>query len=217
MQRLTLDAVLGANVDVDVCTQCRAFWFEPFETIHLTPASTMKLFTFIADRAGEAAATSFPTTSHCPKCGALLLLTHDRQRNTGFQYWRCDAGHGRFTPFADFLREKDFIRPLSPQQVAELRQSVQTIHCANCGAPIDLTRDSLCSHCGAALSMLDMKKMADMAKGLEKPGRPPATLPHPARERSDIGALFTGEDYGSLSLVDLGLKAVAKWLGELVD
>src|ERR1044071_2953781 len=33
MEHLTLDAVLGAKVDVDVCTQCRAFWFEPFETL----------------------------------------------------------------------------------------------------------------------------------------------------------------------------------------
>src|SRR5437764_641337 len=106
------------------------------------------------------AATAFPTSLHCPTCGVQLRLTHDRQRNTAFTYWRCDAGHGRFTPFVDFLREKDFIKPLSPQQLAELRRSVQTIHCANCGAPIDLTRDSTCGHCGAALSMLDLKKVA---------------------------------------------------------
>lgn len=203
MQRLTVDAVLGAKLDVDVCTQCRAFWFEPFETLHLTPASTMKLFTLIAEGAGNAGA--FPASSHCPTCGARLLLTHDRQRNTPFTYWRCDAGHGRFTPFVDFLREKDFIRPLSPQQLAELRQNVQTIHCANCGAAIDLAHDSTCGHCGAALSMLDMKKVATL----------PATAPtRPLRlHDADIGALFEFEEPSSLSLIDLGLRAVAKWLG----
>src|ERR1043165_3260464 len=49
MERLTVDAVLGAKLDVDVCTQCRAFCFEPFETIHLTPASTLRLFSLIAN------------------------------------------------------------------------------------------------------------------------------------------------------------------------
>ena len=206
MQRLTLDAVLGASVDVDVCTSCRAFWFEPFETLHLKPASTLQLFSLIAS--AKTPSSAFPTISHCPKCGGRLLLTHDRQRNTPFTYWRCDAGHGRFTPFVDFLREKDFIKPLSPQQLAELRRTVQTIHCANCGGPIDLAHDSTCPHCGAALSMLDMPKVASL---------PDSTRPAPAHpirlHEADIGALFEYEDSSSLSLIDLGLRAVAKWLG----
>jgi hypothetical protein len=204
MERLTLDAVLGAKLDVDVCTQCRAFWFEPFETLHLTPASTLELFKLIAS-AGPGGA--FPSSSHCPACGAELILTHDRQRNTPFTYWRCDAGHGRFTPFVDFLREKDFIKPLSPQQVAELRKSVQSIHCANCGAPIDLTRDSACAHCGAALAMLDMGKIASLPAPTTAHARP-TRLDH-----ADIGALFAYEDPSELSLIDIGLRAVAKWLG----
>src|SRR6185436_20316625 len=57
MQRLTLDAVLGKTVEVDACTQCRAFWFDPFESLHLTPVSTRSLFRLIA---GGAAATAFP-------------------------------------------------------------------------------------------------------------------------------------------------------------
>jgi hypothetical protein len=207
MHRLTLDAVLGAKLDVDVCTQCRAFWFEPFETIHLTPASTLKLFSLIAEGAG-AAAGAFPTVSHCPQCGQQLRLTHDRQRNTPFTYYRCDAGHGRFTPFVDFLREKDFIKPLSPQQVSELRQSVQTIHCGNCGAPIDLTRDSLCGHCGAALSMLDLSKVTRLPAAAPSP-----TRPTPRLNDASIGALFEYEDPREMSLIDLGLRAVAKWLG----
>lgn len=196
MDRLTLDAVLGAKVDVDVCTQCRAFWFEPFETLHLTPASTLQLFSLIAS-AGPGGA--FPAKSTCPACGAELVLTHDRQRNTPFTYWRCDHGHGRFTPFLDFLREKDFIKPLSPQQIAELRENVRTIHCANCGAPIDLAHDSACAHCGAPLSMLDMKKMAEMVN----------------RPAPQVLVLPPIHDHASESLIELGLRTVEKWLGEL--
>src|SRR6266568_427513 len=170
MERMTVEGVLGRPVDIDVCRRCRAFWFEPFETVHLTASSTVKLFAIISEQS-TAAAASFPAASYCPQCGARLLLTHDRQRNTAFQYWRCDRGHGRFTPFVDFLREKDFIHPLSPAQIAELRQNVQTIHCASCGAAIDLAHDSTCGHCGAALSMLDLSKVTRL------PAEPPPPPP----------------------------------------
>ena len=216
MQHQNLEAVLGTSVDINFCLGCRAFWFEPFETLHLTRGSTLKLFAVIADQAPAVAASSVPNACYCPKCDARLLLTRDRQHNTSFQYWRCDRGHGRFTSFVDFLREKDFIRPLSPQQIKELRKNIQMINCSNCGAAIDLTRDSVCGHCGSPLSMLDTKKMAEMAKS-ETTG--------PAHEPAEIPALIllresnAGRDAGSssFSLVDLGLQAVAKWLRDLTQ
>jgi len=223
MQHLTVDAVLGQTVEIDLCTSCRAFWFEPFETIHLTPRSTLQLFGVIADQSTRTDAPAFPGASYCPTCHQRLILTHDRQRNTAFEYWRCDAGHGRFTPFIDFLREKDFIRPLSPQQLQELRANVQMIHCANCGAPIDLTKDSSCPHCGAPLSMLDMKKMLAMASEVQKSNdshgsRPAESPPHP----DDLSQLFatrvpTPNGQLSSSLVDLGLESVASWIVGLLD
>ena len=62
------------------------------------------------------------------------------QRATRFSYLHCPNDHGRLTTFFDFLREKDFIRPLTAEQLQELRQNVQTVNCSNCGAPIDVTR-----------------------------------------------------------------------------
>ena len=56
----------------------------------------------------------------CPRCRGRLRLTHDRQRNTSFTYLRCRNGHGRLTTFFDFLREKDFVKPLTAQQLADL-------------------------------------------------------------------------------------------------
>src|SRR5882724_6600790 len=114
MLRLTVEAVLGTTIDIDVCSRCRAFWFDPFETIHLTPAATLQLFRLIADLSADAPAHG-PIVCRCPKCGARLLPTHDRQRNTPFEYLRCDRGHGRFMHFNEFLKEKDYVRPLTPQ------------------------------------------------------------------------------------------------------
>ena len=207
MTSLELNAVLGGRVDVHACTRCRAFWFEPFETLHLTRPSTLTLFKFIADHNATPNA-AFPEESYCPRCESRLLLTHDRRGNTAFQYWRCDRGHGRFTSFIDFLREKDFIRPLSPQQIADLRKEIEIIHCSNCGAPVDLTRESACSHCGAPLSMLDMKKMIETATGQER-AAPPA---FPEHRDLDFAALLAATQHTRPTLVDLGLGEVVKWL-----
>jgi hypothetical protein len=229
MEHLTLEGRLGINVEIDLCQQCRAFWFDPFENIHLTTASTLKLFGLIATQSAEAA-SPFPKSSYCPRCKARLILTHDRQRNTPFQYYRCDAGHGRFTSFIDFLREKDFIRPLSPQQILELRQNISMVHCSNCGAPIDLAKASVCDHCGSPVSMLDVKKMREMATDLQKPVpqdhvrasglHETGQLPRDAEVGALLAALRANggrNDSSAYNLVDLGLRGVAQWLLNLMD
>ena len=167
MTHLALEGRLGTTTEIDLCPVCRAIWFDRFEDLHLTPGATLKVFGVISQPAGRPTAP-FPTDLHCPRCNARLLLTHDMQRSTPFQYWRCDSGHGRLITFVDFLREKDFVRPLTPQQLEELRQSVQTINCSNCGAAINLGKDSVCAHCGSAVSMLDLP--ADGAHGGATPG-----------------------------------------------
>jgi hypothetical protein len=218
MREVTEDAVLGTTVDIALCSRCRAFWFEPFETIHLTPASTLKLFRFISEQTSSAGSSAFPTLSVCPVCGTRLLLTHDRQRNTPFEYWRCDRGHGRFTPYVEFLKEKDFIRPLSPQQMKELRENVQMVNCSNCGGAIDLTKGSVCPHCGSPISMLDIGKMVDVAKQVQTGQTTAAPPAHLAQNQvaellasSAISAQKRAET-PPMSLVDLGLQSVSDWL-----
>ncbi len=200
MQRLTLDAVLAATVDIDVCTTCRAFWFDPYESLHLTAASTLQLFKLIAGAAnGQARPAHEP---RCPYCKGRLVLAHDRQRNVPFQYWRCDHDHGRFTGFFDFLKEKNFVVPMSESQIVELRKKVAMIHCANCGAPIELAKTSVCGHCGSPLSMLDLPKMAETVQHLEvsatKAAHPPALVP---------------VHHEPVNLLEWGLEALAEWLG----
>ena len=87
---------------------------------------------------------------------------------TRFSYLKCPNDHGRLTTFFDFLREKDFIRPLTPEQLQELRQNVQTVNCSNCGAPVDVARASACGHCGSPLSMLDLQQAAALVEQLQR-------------------------------------------------
>ncbi|HEX5070269.1 MAG TPA: hypothetical protein VFV78_08630, partial [Vicinamibacterales bacterium] len=161
----------------------------------------------------------------CPRCRMRLAPTHDLQRTTRFEYLRCPAKHGRLTSFFNFLREKDFIKPLTPQQIEELRRNVQTVNCANCGAPVDLAAGSACAHCGLPLSMLDMRqaqKLIDTLKnaGAEKPVDPSWPL-RAEMARRETEASFSSFEHSSQwmdgaasgSLVTAGIAALAAWLG----
>src|SRR5262245_62985121 len=105
---------------------------------------------------------------HCPRCHAALVATADRARATAFSYWRCPTDDGRATTFFDFLREKNFVKPLSPERLAELRRYAPSVHCSACGAPIDLARESACGHCHAPLSMLDPDQVETMVRDLQR-------------------------------------------------
>lgn len=152
----TLQGHLGTSVTINSCLPCQVFWFDTRESLQLSPAAVLTLFTLIGGQAVKGR-SELHVAAGCPRCQAPLLLTHDFQRNTKFQYWRCGREHGRLIAFYDFLREKDFIRPLPPQQLAELRDSIQSVTCANCGAPVDLNRASRCDHCGTPISVLDLR------------------------------------------------------------
>jgi DNA-directed RNA polymerase subunit RPC12/RpoP len=200
MANLVLEGRMDTTLDIDVCAGCRVIWFDRFEDLRLAPASTLKLFGVIGE-SSETAAAPLPRVLRCPRCRAQLLLTHDLQGSTRFQYWRCDASHGRLITFIDFLREKEFVRPLTPQQLDELRQNVQTINCSNCGAAVDLAKDSVCAHCGSAVSMLDLKQMARTIGQLQS-----ATL---GGQRDDPG-VSVQSSHDDLKGLMLALKAGAQ-------
>jgi hypothetical protein len=153
----TLETRLGGSVAIDLCLSCQVFWFDTYESLQLSPGSVLTLFRLIGAQAAAAPKPRRPSPD-CPRCGVALLETHDLQRQTHFQYLRCPNEHGRLITFVDFLREKDFIRPLSAGQIGEPGRTVQMVNCSNCGAPVDLAHSSTCAHCGTPLSLLDMKQ-----------------------------------------------------------
>jgi hypothetical protein len=224
MTEQALDGHLGTPITVDVCERCQAFWFDDKESLQLSPGSTLRLFRIIGERAAGAR-QPFGTTCKCPRCGMRLMPVHDLQRTTRFEYQRCPAKHGRLITFFDFLREKNFIRPLSPAQVEELRRNVQTVNCSNCGAPIDLAKTSTCAHCGSPLSMLNMKqaealvaelRQADVGKDHVDPALP-LQLERARRETAAACDAFEHspswyDDVSSSTLLGAGLTAVLRWL-----
>ena len=82
-------------------------------------------------------------------------MTQDLQHTTHFSYYRCPFGHGRLSPFLQFLLEKNFIRPISGSELAALKAKVRTIQCSNCGAPVDLQHSIACAYCHTPISILD--------------------------------------------------------------
>ncbi len=226
MTPLTLEGRLGGSVAIDLCAGCQAIWFDQCESLQLSPGATLKLFRLIGEQAVARRGT-LGDALDCPRCGKRLKPTHDKQRNTPFQYRRCEARHGRLITFYDFLREKDFIRPLSPAQLEELRRNVQTVNCSNCGAAIDLAHSSACPHCGSPLSMLDVKQTGELIAQLQKAdqrGRAvdPALPLELLRARREVETAFASferdaswfGDVSSAGVVGAGLMALARWLGK---
>jgi hypothetical protein len=224
MTEQTLDGHLSTPVTFDLCLSCQAFWFDGYESLKLSPGSVLRLFTLIGEQPRSTPAAP-PATSQCPRCSAGLVVTHDRQRDTRFQYLRCPNRHGRLTTFFNFLREKNFIRPLSPDQIEALRRHIQVVNCSNCGAPVDVARGAACAHCASPLSMIDMGqaralvetlRTAEAASGAVDPTWPLQRI----RAAREVEAAFASFDRGDrwfddvagAGLVGAGLRAIATWL-----
>lgn len=224
MEELSHDAHGGRPVAIDVCFPCQSFWFDMRESLALTPASTLSLFRTISDRSAKPTPTAAGLLK-CPRCQGRLRPTKDMQRHMRFEYLSCPHGHGRLITFLEFLKEKDFVRALTPLQVAELRRNVQFVNCSNCGAPVDLAKSSACTHCGSPLSMLDMaqaERLIAQLQAADRSGQPvdPALPLNLERARRQTDASFEGlvrdvsfiSDLSASGLVFAGLHAVARWL-----
>ena len=155
MRAYRVDGYLGKEVDTDVCIKCQSVWFDAVEHLQLTPGATLTLFRVIGENVSRPQWED-RDLAYCPRCRAQLRRTQDIQRNTHFEYFRCPNQHGRLVSFFDFLKEKDFVKPLLPVQIAELRKYAHAVNCSNCGAPVNLAASAQCTHCGSPLTMLDL-------------------------------------------------------------
>jgi hypothetical protein len=197
METKTLEGHAGTHVELDVCTNCRAFWFDKYESLRLSPGATLTLFQMIGDTPTRRTALS--DNLHCPRCQSRLLPTQDVQRNTRFRYWRCERGHGRFITFFDFLREKiDLARGAS---------------CPHCGSPLSILDMEQAGRIVTQLREAAAPKPIDPALPMEL-----------ARAREEVEAAFaqaSGHGFdtdpwwreaSSRGLVEAALGVVAGWM-----
>ena len=226
MQEQSVEGLLGRSVVIDLCEPCQSFWFDGRESLQLSPSATLSLFRIIGERAARPQLRD-ADASKCPRCQGRLRRTQDMQRNTRFEYFKCPNEHGRLISFFQFLKEKDFIKPLSAHQIAELRQNIRTVQCSSCGAAIDLARASTCGHCGSPLSMLDMnqaEKVVQQLRSADRSGKPldPMLPINLALARSQVESVFAGlpeqrawlDDVSSSGLVGASLHLVMRMVND---
>ena len=220
MQALDLERRAVGTLVVDLCGLCQTLWFDPMESPQLSPKATLELFRAINDARPDVR-HALPRSMNCPRCDTPLAETQDLQHTTRFSYYRCLRGHGRLTPFFQFLREKNFIRPIPPEELERLKSLVRIIRCSSCGAPIDLAKSTACEFCRAPIAILDPEAASRAVRELssaEANGPPP--LDDAARAAAAIIATAEFEralareqaervDGFALDLVEVGLSALA--------
>ncbi len=184
MDRRVFQRVAAGALELDLCWDCHGIWFDPYESTQLTPASVIELFRLIHEHRDKPA-RALSESMRCPACSGRLVLTQDLQRTNRISYYRCDKGHGRFTAFYQFLREKQFVRSLSPLEIDQLRVSVKQVRCSGCGAGVDLATASACAYCRMPVSILDADAVEKALAGLNG-----AERRRTQRDPAEIGKAF---------------------------
>jgi hypothetical protein len=228
MESARFEGLYGRELTIDLCAACQGIWFDEGESLQLSPHGTLALFRTIGERRPQGR-RPLAERLECARCDLRLSLTVDRQRTTKFQYYRCGRGHGRFMTFFQFLRARNFVRSLTPREVADVKAKVKQVTCSNCGAAIDLDRDVACQYCRAPVSMLDPEQiertLAELREADERRRHLPPDLPltlmaerlkvervfaeASAAGGRELGVTFTT---GGPGLVEAGIGVLLHWL-----
>jgi hypothetical protein len=209
-------------MEIGACAACNLFWFDDSASVRLTPKAVLGLFQSI----GEAGSARRPLAANfrCPRCTVALAPIRDLQRTTRFTYWRCPRDEGQLITFNQFLRQKNFIRTPSPAELAKLRDTVRQITCSQCGAPIDLATDSACTHCGAAVALIDpegvAKALRDHAAGAADPAAAEPEAMRAVLSDAQLNAIFDLERMRQREsdddLVAIGAAAIGALIAGLI-
>ena len=222
MQALDLERRAAGTQVVDLCDLCQALWFDPMESPQLSPKATLELFRAIHAARPETR-RALPRYMTCPRCDTPLAETQDLQHTTRFSYYRCVRGHGRLTPFFQFLREKNFIRPIPKEELERLKSLVKVVRCLSCGAPIDLATSTACEFCRAPIAILDPEAASRAVRELASAAASTTTAPamdDAARTAAGIMAAAQFQralaheqaqraDGFAVDLIEVGLTALA--------
>jgi predicted RNA-binding Zn-ribbon protein involved in translation (DUF1610 family) len=169
---------LTGEVELDLCFACQGIWFDDYESLQLGPAGVVELFRLIHEHRND---QRLPLANplHCPRCGERLIHSQDRVKSGLFNYQRCGQ-HGRFTSFSQFMIEKGFVRQATGAEIDELKVRIGVVHCTGCGAPVDIRKESACSHCRAPIAILDPAAVEQALAGYQQAALKQAAPPAPA-------------------------------------
>ena len=155
---------LTGEVDLDLCFACQGIWFDEYESLQLAPAGVIELFKLIHQHRDDQR-LPLAGSLHCPRCNERLIPSQDRVKSGLFNYLRCGQHHGRFITFAQFMIEKGFVRQLTPIEIKEISVRIGVVRCTGCGSPVDIRKESACSHCRAPIAILDPQAVEKALSG----------------------------------------------------
>ncbi|MDP2808724.1 MAG: zf-TFIIB domain-containing protein [Rhodocyclaceae bacterium] len=169
---------LTGEVELDLCFACQGIWFDEYESLQLAPAGVIELFKLIHQHRDD---QRLPLAGalHCPRCKERLIQSQDRVRSGLFNYLRCVQRHGRFITFAQFMIEKGFVRQATGAELDQLKLHIGVVRCTGCGAPVDIRKDSACSHCRAPIAILDTEAVEAALAGYQQAAMKQAAPPSP--------------------------------------
>ena len=161
-----MDGTYGQDIELDLCFACHMLWLDKRESIQLSPRGTLELFKVLQEHRDDPR-HALKNRLVCPRCRRRLSLHQDIGKGGRFSYYSCPERHGRLTPFSEFLKEKQFVRALSPAEQARVRAEVKNVQCSSCGAPVDVVKGFQCGHCGSPITVLDADAVAKTLHELE--------------------------------------------------
>lgn len=203
------------TVRTDLCFVCSAIWFDHLVSVQLAPAAVIELFRWVHEHRGPCQGIS--GALDCPRCRSRLVHSFDLCKAGRFSYFSCPRDHGRLTPFVEFMREKQFVRSLTPQELQGIRAHVRQILCSQCGAPIDLEHSSECTYCHAPVSFIDpdaVEKAMHWWADAERRHYDPPTEDADERLRRQIRQMYRqappgGPGAAATDLIAVGIRALA--------
>ncbi|MBI4290742.1 MAG: zf-TFIIB domain-containing protein [Betaproteobacteria bacterium] len=205
MERRSLERTDGAELAIDLCFCCHVFWFDSMESPRLAAGAVMELLRRIRQH-GQTPRHILREQLDCPRCGALLVCTHDLVKGGRIRYYRCSHDGGRLTPFLQFLIEKQFVRVVTPHELSRLRLDIRQARCSGCGAPIDLVRQDHCGHCFAPITVLDADALERASHSWNE--RAHARANGPAKAEQDLVRLRDIERWQCKDDSDLLLRSI---------
>jgi Zn-finger nucleic acid-binding protein len=170
---------LTGEVELDLCFACQGIWFDEYESLQLAPAGVVELFKLIHQNRDDQR-LPLADVLHCPRCNERLIKSQDRVKSGLFNYLRCVQQHGRFITFGQFMIEKGFVRQLTGAEIKEISVRIGVVRCTGCGAPVDIRKDSACTHCRAPIAILDPRAVEAALAGYQQVALKQAAPPEPA-------------------------------------